>query len=74
MILHLEIPDELAKSGWLRDIADEGAEACWCSADTDGVGPASALMYAVSDILNDRIPESQQQAHLNEKLAEAVED
>ncbi len=73
MKLCIEIPDELAKSGWLSDIADEGSEACWCSDDPDGLAPAAAFMYAVAHILNTNMLEGLQQAYLDGELKEAGE-
>jgi len=70
MKLSIEIPDELAKSGWISDMAYEGSEACFCSDNADGLGPASILVYALAHILNENMPVEEQQAYLDDAMQE----
>ena len=71
MKINIEIPDELAKSGWISDMAYEGSEACFCSDEVDGLEPASILVYALAHILNTNMPVKQQQAYLDDAMGEA---
>lgn len=68
MKLCIEVPDDLATSGWLLDIAYEGSEACWCSDKPEGLDKPSSFMYAIAMILNKQLPENEQQKFLDEQL------
>ncbi len=70
MKLCIEIPDDVATSGWVRDAIDEGIETCWCSDDTTGVPEVSAFLYALADILDEGLPVEKQQAFLDAAMKE----
>lgn len=75
MRLNIVIPDDLVKdNGWFSGIVEEGTEYMWCSDGHEGGPIASVVLSVISNILENLIPEDQQQALFDAAMVEARED